>query len=481
MNRLWLTMLVSVGCDPEPGDRHGSPTGSTTTAPTSPTTPTPDPTSPTVPDDGPIRKLTSESLGPYLGPIEVAWTQDAAGTMRVEYDVDGEVRSTPPIEARAGENSAVVVGVPFGTEAAWRVVAVDGSLAAEAREPLVQYPVPSSLPAPTIERADPARWEPTANWLLVSISDEDCDWCARNYWLVIIDRAGRVVWATRTPEPFVDQGILYAQVSTSGDHLLWDVIDWWSTENSVAERAHLDRLSERIGGPGHHHALVEHPDGTLAWAAESGSTERLYELAPGATAPTEIWACVDWPAANRCSAGRSNSIWYDPATQTYVYSWWSMDSVVEVDRVTGASNWWTPSYDFGDIDPGLPGEFGFVPKESRFVWQHGLQVLDNGHLLASTDASRTSSTRVAEYVIDRDEAVLEEVWSYDPGERARYNGDARRLPGGNTLHGLGARSILYEVTPDHTVVWEAHFLDGHMIGRADVIEDLYALVAPRDP
>ena len=437
-----------------------------------------------------VKKVSWELSEDFVGPVTVRWEQSDEAPVRVEYLVDEVWQSTHLVQGKEGANRATVVGVPFGTTSDLRVVTERGDLSFDASTPIVQRDAPSKMPLPTISDSLPERQEPTANYILLSINQNACAWCPGTYWLMIIDRQGRPVWATKTPPA---HWILYAQISASGDSVLWDDIDesddYSSFEGySVARRSYLDAPIEEIEIPGHHHAMIELPDGTLAWAAgrfEDDYTgyEAIMERAPGAEVPDEVWRCdEDWPALSLTYSYSgykydgcfgSNALWYDSSSDTYQFSWYSVDSVVEIDRSTGESVWWSESESLGN--PGLGPEYGFDPPSSRFDWQHGVQVIDDGNLLLSTDDE--DSTLVREYEIDHEAKVLREVWSFDPGISAEYNGDVRRLANGNTLHGLGAASVLYEVTHDGTVVWRAEFARDKLLGRADLIEDLYNLVA----
>lgn len=476
-----LVLGMAVACTtpesvtPTDGPTNPDPTTAPLPPPT-PTTPDPKPTEPK--PEGAVADLTWAYDADYLGPFDVSWTQTEAAEVVIEYAIDGSWQSTPPIAGTAGPNQATVVGVPLGYTAPWRIVVSDGSVV-NGPTPFTALPIPDDLPTATVLTSEPTLWEPTANFWVMSINQFAEDWGGGVYWLFVIDRQARPVWATRTPLG-QNRGILYAQISQSGDHILWDEIHWGNYAGSVAHRTYLDDPIADIDIPGHHHALIEHPDGTLAWGgAVQGysGTEILFERAPGATEVDEIWRCSDWTAALNCFGLASNSIWYDPTSETYLYSWWSMESVIQIQRSTGEADWWSRGLGGGNMIYGLDGEYGFDPPNTRFRWQHGLELLPNGNLLASTDENDT--TWVREYEIDDTNEVLREVWSFDSGIRARFNGDTRRLPNGNTFLGIGAASQVFEVTSDQQIAWRLRFSNGKMLGRADMVEDLYTLVAPR--
>ncbi|MEN0064340.1 MAG: hypothetical protein AAGA48_19480 [Myxococcota bacterium] len=162
----------------------------------------------------------------------MSWEQTTEADVRVEYLVDGEWQTTPDIAGKAGPNVKTVMGIPLGETSDWRIVSTDGSLAVDSARPIEQS-IPRGMPLPTVIASDPKQHEPTAPYILVSINQEACSWCGGNYWLMIIDRAGRPVWATKT---LPNRWILYAQVSVTGNALLWDEVASFG-EESVAHRS----------------------------------------------------------------------------------------------------------------------------------------------------------------------------------------------------------------------------------------------------
>ena len=107
---------------------------------------------------------------------------------------------------------------------------------------------------------------------------------------------------------------------------------------------------------------------------------------------------------------------------------------------------------------------GVIERPSgRIVWawgpgvidgQHKPHMLPNGNILIFDNGTLRGFSRVIEYnpLADRIE------WAYTgtPKESflSRYISGAQRLPNGNTLICEGAKSRLFEVTPDGQVVWE---------------------------
>ncbi|MDP6933295.1 MAG: hypothetical protein QGG40_10285, partial [Myxococcota bacterium] len=323
-------------------------------------------------------------------------------------------------------------------------------------------------PLATVEVAESDAWYEDGKYLLTSINQKKGGWTGGKYWTFIIDRQGRPVWAHMAPQ---SHWTLFAQVALSGDHILWDEASYWADwdegEASTVHRTYLDAEIEEISTPGLHHAFVQLPGDILVWGSQyHAQTEALVEMGPDEDEATILWTCRDnWEGSGRCE---SNGIFYVEETDSFLYSFYTNSSMVEVDRSTGESLWWA-----GEMDNG----YEFIPSGSQFYWQHGISYTDAGTLLVSTEG--TDSTLLREYEVDHDAQTLTQTWSYDLGVYAETNGDAWRLDNGHTLHVVGSSSNLYEVDADSELVWHLTFPDDRLLGRGEFIEDLYALITPR--
>lgn len=420
-----------------------------------------------------LRWEVDEDLGSL---VHVRWRQGVRSDVWVEYSVDpGVWRSTPVLEGRAGRNDARIIGIPYGERAEWRVVTASGATA-EGRT-IETAPVPAELPVGRLREAVPGKWLDRGEFLLTSISQPGGGWSSSGpFWAVIVDRAGRPVWARRTQ--LSGQWTLYAQVSQSGDHLLLDQFENFRAQNEpVAIRTYLDEVIEEIPMPGHHHAFVELPDGSLVWgsrAARHGGGEALVKKSPGEKGETVLWTCADdWPEGHELGC-RSNCVYYDEARDSFLYSFYTNESVVEVDHQTGTTLWWAGR---------TPGGYAFENAGDQFFWQHGVSWTPEGTLLVSThDADAQPNTNLArEFEVDHDARLLRTVWDYDANGLAATNGDAWRLDNGNTLHTLGSASFVKEVDPDGEVVWHLDFNENNnnrLMGRSEWISDLYSLLSP---
>ena len=404
--------------------------------------------------------------------VWVHWVQGTTGPVHAEVSFDeGIWEPSPTWDLGAGEHERLVVGIPFATTATWRIVADDGSAVDGA--PITTGAIPAGLPLGVVDVADPTRWLPEGRYLLTSVNQNTGGWCYGTYWTFLMDRQGRPVWAQAAPS---HHWTLYTQVSVDGSHFIWDEATFWSNfdagEHSVVHRQYLDREIEQISTPGLHHAFVELPDHSLVWGSRfHGGGESLVQRAPGQEGETVLWTCAEnWPTTEKdCE---SNGLFYAADTDRFLYSFFTNDTVVEVDHATGASLWWA-----GRVE----GGYAFDPTDSQYAWQHGVSYTEEGHLLVSThppDGIR--STMVREYEVDHEAKTLRQVWCYDAGIYASTNGDAWRLPNGNTLHLLGSAGEINEVTPTGEVVWHVTWSGTHLLGRGEFVDDLYALVGPAE-
>ena len=403
------------------------------------------------------------------------WEQPQDAELRVQYSFDLDEQgerlwlSSPARLFEAGPCEQILVGIPYETEAIWRLVdASTGEVVYESPQPILTGPRPP-VPEARLVVSEPDRWMPDASWLLTSVNAEEGGWTSGSYWTILLDRKGRLVWAYETPEP---AWTLFAQVARGGDHILWDEQRYWSDfgegELSKVHRVWLDAPIEVIDTPGLHHAFVQLPDGTLVWGSKGhGGAEALVEKAPGQPDETVLWACAtDWLVGDYWC--ESNGIFYVSATDSFLYSFYTNSTVIEIDH-SGEMLWWA-----GDE----PGGFGFDPPDHQYRWQHGVSYTDTGTLLVSSEHGSPIETWLLEYEVDREAQLLTLVWSNSSGTRAETNGQAWRLDNGNTLHIVGSAGVAREVDADGQDVWRVDLDGDYLLGQGELVRDLYALTRP---
>ncbi len=446
----------------------------------------------------------SWALHPEMGSLVwVEWEQTTAEPSRVEYRVDPqELWIEAPVEPRvAGLNRQLLAGIPFSSElrepkgggadpsglevlerqVAWRVVMLDDGAVVEAEDPIVPGPVNLDLPLPRVRLALAEQWS-AGRYLLVSINQEHGGWTGGRYWVVIYDRKGRPVWARRVPN---GNWSLFPAVSKRGNHLLFDESTYWASSDGGAgskiHRTYLDAPIEAFPAPGLHHAFVElpGPPGTVAWGSvlpEHSDSEAIVERSPSGALEV-VWACDGrWPDVQGVAC-ESNSLHFDGSLNRYLMSFATAGSVVEISRATGEALWWAGDH---------PDSLAFDPVQSRFLRQHGVTRTPSGTVLVSTESATSQpygktgarSTMVREYTLDEARGRLTEVWSHDSGVLASTNGSALRLGNGNTLHVLGSASQVKEIDRAGRTVWHLDFEGSRLLGRGELIDDLYPLLSP---
>jgi hypothetical protein len=406
----------------------------------------------------------------YQTLLTVSWEQGAEATVWVEYQVDeGEWLTSPPRTVSPGPVSQLLLGLPYEHSVTFRVANDfgDGPLYSEEHDDNTHL-YPDNLPRPDLVEGDPSQWDSGASYVFLSMEGGQDD-----TFTFIIDRRGRTVWA-RQNTPYTVS--LHPRVSADGTQLLIDENTYWAVfdggKGSAILRMHIDgTLVEEIATPGLHHPFTELPDGSIAWSASEGNNERVYLRSPDGDVEA-LFSCGEFLRDNGFGGYcGSNTLWYDPQTDHFLYSLYSAETVVEFDRQTG-----DVVRHFGHID----NAWAFSPADTAFWWQHGAYFTDAGTLLVSSkDRDNGSETVIREYALNEAEQTLEEVWSFGEGEDIYGDvmGEAHRLPGGNTLHNYGSATRLREVTPSGEVIWDVNWPQETM-GRSTPIADLYDLMPP---
>ncbi len=421
--------------------------------------------------------------------VYVSWVQSDDDTVTVEYSFDeGEWLSTPPLSVAAEETAeALLLGVPYGMTVTWRLVGE--SLGVSEEQTATTDEQPGDLPPATLVLSDPLRYQPGADYLLGSINEDDVGWGGGTYWKFIIDRQGRYVWAMETPEKHWS---IFLRQSRDGSAILWDEATYWSSFSGEGEDGQVHRMKidgtieESIPTPGLHHAFVELADGRLAWGdASAGWFEDLVEYDTSGEISV-IWSCEDFLTELgmpedvsghdkwKYAYCESNTLYWHEPTDTFLYSFYSSSSVLEIDH-SGEVLWYAG---------GLHDGYAFADEDDTFYWQHGVHYTDEGTLLLSSEADCADpevceygyETVVFEYEVDHDSGRLDTVWTFGRGLGLYGNtaGEAHRLDNGNTLHNYGAGSALKEATAEGEVVWWVEWEYFHLLGRTTFIEDLYA-------
>jgi len=330
-------------------------------------------------------------------------------------------------------------------------------------------PPPSGAPVPT-----KVEGEGTTPFVLTCIygtSNYGNEASVEGSWTFVIDKKARLVWA-KEAEP--ERRNLHCQTSRDGSDILIDQNSFWAIFDMGAAaqiwRMKIDAVpTQVVDTPGAHHPFTELTDGTLAYAGLDHSfMDNLWTISPeGET--RAIWDCSDFhEAVGEDKVCASNTLFWDPRTDHFLFSIYSTDTVVEIDHQTGETLRW-----FGALE----GSWAFSPTQSQFFWQHGVHYTEEGTLLVSTkDRLDGDETVVREYVLDEEAQTLTEVWNWGVGQGiyGPEMGEADFLPNGNVLQNYGSMPRMREGTPEGEVVWDVEW-QAMYIGRHSPIQDLYAL------
>jgi hypothetical protein len=413
--------------------------------------------------------------------VYVSWTQvQETDSVWVEYSFDGEdPEQTPEIAGTLGSHEQIVLGVPYDTDLAWRVVVEDKGESSVEGGPIRTGEAPENLPAIALDVSDESGWESAGRFLLTSVSEND-PWATLvpEFWVVLVDRKGRYVWAVPADSR---SWTLYPKPSRDGTAILYDDSLYWTVFDggvgSLVHRIKLDGTELRTWStPGLAHSFDDLSDTTIAWFRSGRSGDRLV-VNEGIASPVVVWDCQDWVdhsdlARANCGA---NAVFWNEDLGTYTISLWSHETVLEYDPSSDEVLWYS--------DPVGGHGYTVSPDDAIWDWQHETRLLSADRLLLSSGvdplpAGGYSATAAYEYEIDHDAGSMELVWSYvsEPEFAATYKGAVVRLDGGNTLQSYGSAAGIKEITPESEVVWQVRFerpSNDLWIGRAFWLEDLY--------
>ena len=479
--RSLVFVVLAAACQSGTGKVPSDPTEPYQTPPPTGTPPTT--TVPTTPS-GALSDLDARLHDAFGTLVIVSWTQDRPATVHAEFaGSDGVWLASPPRALEAGPHEEFLVGVPYEDTVTWRLVVEDASgVTASADQQIATAPWPATLPrANAPEVSEPALWDPAMPYVLLAMTEVEGD-MVDPWWVMIIDRQARPIWAMRTSNAMIT---MHPHVALDGRSLLLDDNHYWGTFGSGGPDGQIKRMLldgtvlETWDTPGLHHPFTELPDGTITYGRYSFpayENEWLIEIAPDRTTRT-VFDCAVW--LGRAEDCGSNTITYRASTDSYLYSFFYLNTIFDIPRATGV-----PTRTFGEA----AGSYAFDPPEAGMWYQHGGYWTDQGTLLSSTyalpgspwNAPDDEETVVREYEVDEANQTLRLVWDFGVGDGVygAQMGEAHRLPGGGVLHNLGTLARLREGTADGTVVWDVWW-PMHDMGRSVPISGLYDFLPER--
>ncbi len=406
--------------------------------------------------------------------VYASWQQLQPATVRVEFGSETlGWRQSPERELGIGAQEQILLGIPYEQAIEVRLVAeVDGETWESEPEPVTTGEQPTGVPTMEVLAVDEARLDPGVGFVLASIEEVNSFGLAVASWSFVFDRQGRVVWALESPQ---GRATIHARLSWDGTDLLIDHNSFYALFDggAASQVARYDIDGSQLAlydTPGMHHPFTDTPDGDLVYLATAETYDSLVRVDTATGERQTLWACQPFQEGlgveQYCT---SNSVSWHEESGHFLVSFYSSDTVVEIDPEAGEATRW-----FGH----LPGAWGFDPEDSAFWWQHGAHLTEAGTLLVSTrSAEEGEETLVREYALDEEARLLRQVWSFGEGQGiyGEVMGEAWRLGNGNTLHNYGSGTRVREVTPEGDLVWDVTFSSGTFLGRTTPIEDLWAL------
>jgi hypothetical protein len=417
--------------------------------------------------------------------LVVTWAQAlAADQTWLEFSFEDQVMQSPPADGQPGAHREVVLGVPAETDVTVRVVSSkDGTRYVSSPYPSRTGALPISMPIPEVLAYDPRRAS-RERWLFGSVEDSEggsyVDYYLSTFWLYIMDRKGRIVWYYA--DPATNATSSFQRIARDGQYIWIEKRPFSGSGERGVLKMTLDwEYFEEIPVPGLSDCIDVTDDGSLLYDAD----DELREMTRDGAVRT-LWSCArHFGARFRCY---SNTVNWDPESDTIMLSFPEENTVVEIDRHSGklvgqygsaAGSW--------DFAPPLTSP----PEAWSFSFQHFPNLTPSGTLMVSTHlpgcgeyaAPTPHAHAFLEFEVDRDHRRLVEKWRYTEGpEWARAKGMAIRLPNGNTLGNYGTGGVIREITPDKRTVFHVKFdVPGgddsynKMVGNNVFIDDLYAL------
>jgi hypothetical protein len=270
-------------------------------------------------------------------------------------------------------------------------------------------------------------------------------------------------------------------------------------EDHVLEpEGHIVRVPLGVGNitvtpaPQLHHDFVETDDGFAYLSYETAdtfvgptwatvATDQVLEVPEGGGEERLVWSFLqdypqplDWSCAHMRRDGwlpgyrewtHTNSLVEHPDGEHYLLLPRYFDAIVSVARDGSGMHW-----QFG----GEHSDFPSLPMADRMAHGHFSQAFDDRLLVFDNGTGHgpldRDHSRVVEYRLDEQGRRAELVWSYDDprGWVTGFLGDAKRLPGGNTLVVWSSTGLLTEVDPTGEVVWELKLPYQLNLGRVEV-------------
>ena len=203
----------------------------------------------------------------------------------------------------------------------------------------------------------------------------------------------------------------------------------------------------------------------------------MTRLDPATGDSDNIFNCGDWldDIGGWDPWCESNTVNYVESHHTVLYSFYTNDTVVEMDADSGEV-----VRQFGD----LPDSYDFTVPGTEIAWQHGVNYTYDDHLLMSThQVPDRGEQRAREYVVDDGARTATQVWEYGEGtgKYASTAGEIYRLDNGNYIMNYGSSAGIREIEADGNIVWDVDWSGSKLMGHTSFIGDVSALYRLQGP
>jgi hypothetical protein len=408
--------------------------------------------------------------------LRVRWSTPAASTSWVEFtDADGVVRTSPPVAGDAGAHDALLLGLPANTDVTYRVVdegpdETRCSTSAEARTAGLDAALPEfSVAEPLPDEVEPG-------YLVAPFLGEDASS------LNVIDTAGRYVWSMpvgdrtlRVRKSIDGQALLYNEVVAGSGMLVRVGFDGIEQARTAVPNGHTDFVEV---APRHYVVLGfdVRPFGDsgrrfvgdeLLDVDEAGESRVLWSTFDSFSPDLDRTYPTDWlpedPDAEDWT--HANGLSYDAGTDSLMVVLGGLNTVVRLDRSTGAV-----------IDVIGGSTSNFATADGLLSNPHSAELLPGGNLLVfNRNQFGVECSEAVEIALDRGAATATEVWRYasDTCLGVYYLGEAKRLPGGNTLTVFATSGEIDQATPAGETAWRLSLDLGAGVGFSDHVASLY--------
>jgi hypothetical protein len=414
--------------------------------------------------------------------LVVTWTQlKAADTTSLEFSFAGSsVMKSRAIAGATGAHRDVVLGVPGSTAVTLRIVSRVGGVDYKTKDYQgTTGAVPSGMPKSAVMNYDATRASPD-RYLFGAVEDSagGCTdgTCYYHYtfWLYIMDRQGRIVWywADATSNTIS----AFPRVARDGEYIVFEKRPASGSGMPVVVKMSLDgAYMATVQTPGLSDCFDITSDGSILYDTSADVKEITK-----AGASRTVWSCrTAFGASYNCY---SNTINWNPADDSIMFSMPDPNTVIQIDRKTG-----TIIGQYGEKS----GSYTFSPSTWQFGFQHFADITSAGTLLVSSHMpgfgmhetpAGANQHAFMEFEIDRTNKRLVEKWIFVGQEWPRAKGMAIRLANGNTLANFGEGGVIREITPDKQTVFYVKFdvatgsdFFNKMVNNNVFVDDLYAL------